>query len=280
MSTNWTIDELLVCYISRQINDDDFVVQGMGTPLVFSAFLLAKQLHSPNVQFMYTVGNTISQNTGKLSLSNVENNTMENALRYISMPQMHVEIVPSLFPKEFMRPAQIDQFGNTNNVAIGEYENPKVRLPGSAGIGDVASFNHNIYYYVTNHDRRSLIENLDFCSSVGYGEKVNELNRMGKVKRGPQELITDKCIFDFSKGTAELISVHPTSSMKEVEENTGFSFTIADSVTETTPPTEEELYLLRGKIDPLQLRKLEFLSGKRRLAHLKMILEAEKELSI
>ena len=280
MSKNWTIDELLVCYISRQIHDDDFVVQGMGTPLVFSAFLLAKQLHSPNVQFMYTVGNTISQSTGNLSLSKVENNTMEHALRYISMPQMHVEIVPSLYPKEFMRPAQIDQFGNTNNVVIGDYETPKVRLPGSAGIGDVASFNHNIYYYVTSHDKRTLVENLDFCSSVGYGEREHELNRMGNVNRGPRQLITDKCIFDFSKGRAELVSVHPSSSIEDVIENTGFSFELAESVIETTPPTDEELTLLREKIDPLQLRRLEFLSGKKRLTHLKAIVEAEKKLGI
>jgi acyl CoA:acetate/3-ketoacid CoA transferase beta subunit len=275
MNTNWTIDELLVCYMARKINDEDFVVQGMGTPLVFSAFLLAKKTHAPNVQFMYTVGNTISNDVGELTLSKIESSTMGNASRFVSMTQMHVEIVPSLYPMEFMRPAQIDRFGNTNNVVIGEYHKPKVRLPGSAGIGDVASFNKNIYFYVTNHSHRTLLEQLDFCSSVGYGVREKDLNRMGQLTRGPQQIITDKCIFDLSSGEAELLYVHPTSSLEEVSENTGFTFSVSGSVAETPAPTEHELFLLREAVDPLNLRKLEFLNGKKRIEHLKKILEFE-----
>jgi glutaconate CoA-transferase subunit B len=278
MNNEWTIDELLVCYMARKIKNGDFVVQGMGTPLVFSALLLAKKTNAPKVQFMYTVGNTISDSVGELTLSKIESSTMGYASRFVSMTQMHVEIVPSLYPMEFMRPAQIDRFGNTNNVVIGDYHHPKVRLPGSAGIGDVASFNKNIYYYVTNHSDRTLVENLDFCSSVGYGFREKELNRMGKITRGPQQIITDKCIFDLSSGEAELLYVHPTSSIQDVIDNTGFSFTVPDSVYETLVPSDNELALLRETVDPLNLRKLEFLSGKKRIEHLKNILKIESAL--
>ncbi len=278
MSHDWTIDELLVCYISRQIANNDFVVQGMGTPLVFSAFLLAKALHAPDVQFMYTVGNTISQTAGRLSLSHVEENTMAKALRFVTMPQMHMEIVPSLFAKEFMRPAQIDKYGNTNNVVIGDYHRPKVRLPGSAGIGDVASLNYNLFYYVPNHSRLTLVDQLDFCSSVGYGDRLQKLEKMGKVNRGPQQIITDKCIFSFSSGVAQVVSIHPNISKNDIEHNTGFDVTLTDEIPYTEPPTIEELTPLRDKIDPLQLRKLEFLSGSQRLEHIERILEQERRI--
>lgn len=275
MSESYTIDELLVCYMARKINNNVLVVQGMGTPLVFSAFLLAKYTNSPDVQFMYTVGNTISQNTDKLTLSKIEANTMENAQKFVSMTQMHLEIVPSLYPMEFMRPAQIDKFGNTNNVVIGNYYHPKVRLPGSAGIGDVSSFNHNLFFYITDHSKRTLVEKLDFCSSVGYGEKEKELKKMGVGSRGPQEIITNKCVFDLSKHEAELILLHPGVTLEEIKAITGFDFTISDSLTTTKPPTVEELRLIREKVDPLNIRKLEFLRGKRRIDHLKKIVENE-----
>lgn len=276
MNQRYTIDELVVSYMARQIQDMDFVVQGMGTPLVFSAFLLAKKTHAPNVQFMYTVGNTISQQTGKLSLTQVEQNTTENVLKYVTMTQMHLDIVPSLYPKEFMRPAQIDKYGNTNNVVIGDYQLPKVRLPGSAGIGDVSSFNHNIFYYVTDHSKRTLVDQLDFCSSVGYGAREKELEKMGKVNRGPRQLITNKCVFDFSTGQAELLSIHENITLEEVIETTGFDFKVPEEILVTKPPTDEELKILRESIDPLELRKLEFLSGKDRINHLEKILDKEK----
>lgn len=278
MTTDWTIDELLVCYMARQIKNEDFMVQGMGTPLVFSAFLLAKATHASQAQFMYTVGNTISQHSGRLTLNQVETNTMERALRFITMPQMHLEIVPSLYAKEFMRPAQIDQYGNTNNVVIGDYQSPRVRLPGSAGIGDVCSFNYNIYFYVTQHSKRTLVKQLDFCSSVGYGERQRELAKMGEVKRGPQQLITDKCIFEFSLGKARMLSIHPYVTLDDVKQNTGFDFDAQDTIPVTEPPTVEELTLLREQIDPYQLRRLEFLSGKERLDHIERILHKEKSI--
>lgn len=276
MCQEWMVDELMVCYMFHEIAERDFVVQGMGTPLVFSAFLLAKAMHAPNVQFMYTVGNTISQHAGKLSLTKVEDNTIDNAMRCVSMSQMHLEIVPSLYAKEFMRPAQIDGYGNANTVVIGDYARPKVRLPGSAGVGDVSSFNYNIYFYVTRHDTKTLVEKLDFCSSVGYGEREGRLAEMGQRRRGPRKLITDKCVFDFSKGRAELVSLHPGVSLDDVLQNTGFCFPMPEKVSQTAVPTKEELHFLRERIDPLKLRKLEFLTGNKRLEHIKQILANEK----
>ena len=38
-----------------------------------------------------------------------------------------------------IRGAQIDKYGNVNNSVIGDFKKPKVRLPGSAGMGDMAT---------------------------------------------------------------------------------------------------------------------------------------------
>ena len=40
----------------------------------------------------------------------------------------------------FLGGAQIDQYGNLNTTMIGDWEQPKLRLPGSGGGADIASF--------------------------------------------------------------------------------------------------------------------------------------------
>ena len=48
-----------------------------------------------------------------------------------------------------------------------DYAHPKVRLPGSGGANDLASFCWRILV-VTKHDRRRFVEKLDFLTTPGY----------------------------------------------------------------------------------------------------------------
>jgi len=48
-------------------------------------------------------------------------------------------------------------------------------------------------------------------------------------------------------------TLHPGVSREQVQENTGFELLWADNVTETPPPTSEELQLIREQIDPGKL---------------------------
>ncbi len=49
---------------------------------------------------------------------------------------------------------------------------------------------------------------------------------------------------------------------KTVKESTGFELIIPDKLKETVPPTLKEIKLLREKVDPLNMRKLEVFSGR------------------
>ncbi|MEB3102108.1 CoA-transferase [Ferviditalea candida] len=276
--TAFTKDEQLVCYMSSLIEPEDFVVQGMGTPLVFSAFLLAKETHAPGVQFMYTVGNTISEHTDRLSITHLEHLTVNSSLKRVKMTEMHCDIVPSLKVKEFIRPAQVDRYGNCNNVVIGNYEKPAIRLPGTGGITDVAAFNPNFYLYVTRHSLQTLVEQLDFCSSVGYGERAHELHLMGRRERGPQKLITDRCVFSFADGvgSAVLEAIFHEETVDSIRKNTGFSFDLsAKGIDRVDPPSDHQLQILREMVDPLGIRELELLGGNDRLQKLEKIIRAE-----
>ena len=54
-----------------------------------------------------------------------------------------------------------------------------------------------------------------------------------------------------------LRSVHPGVTVDEVVEATGFELVIDDELTETRPPTDEELRLIREVLDPNELRATE-----------------------
>jgi hypothetical protein len=45
-------------------------------------------------------------------------------------------------------------------------------------------------------------------------------------------------------------SVHESSSLQEIVDNTGFELIIPDKVPTTIPPTDDEFHLLRTEIDP------------------------------
>ncbi|MCK4722432.1 MAG: glutaconate CoA-transferase, partial [Dehalococcoidia bacterium] len=77
--------------------------------------------------------------------------------------------------------------------------------------------------------------------------------KLGLIGGGPCLILTDKAIFDFDPETklARLRSIHPGVNLDDVIVNTGFTHDyVPQHVSETPPPTDEELKLLREVIDP------------------------------
>ncbi len=64
----------------------------------------------------------------------------------------------------FLGGAQIDPYGNLNSTVIGDYDHPKVRLPGSGGGNDVGSHCWRTIA-IMRHDKRRFIEKVDFITT-------------------------------------------------------------------------------------------------------------------
>jgi len=64
--------------------------------------------------------------------------------------------------------------------------------------------------------------------------------------------------------------------LERIRRKTGFELDVAADLSETPPPDEEDLSLLRDKIDPLNTRKLETLGGAARKELLREILRREQ----
>lgn len=268
----YSIDELICVCISRQIEDDELVAQGMATPLVAAGYLLAKLTHAPNLTFISAIGQTFCQEWAPLGLTTVENLWLKNGLFAIDFITGTCDFLPRYQPKEFFRPGQVDSFGNFNNVFIGgSHEQPRLRLPGSAGIPDVTVYEENVCLYVPRHGRHTFVPQLDFRSGLGHDAKRAQGS-------GPRYLVSDLGQFDFAgeNGRLRLTTYHPGISPKRIQAKTGFPLEIAPDLQETEPPTAEEIQLLRDKIDPLGIRTLETLRGAHRKTKLRQILAAEK----
>ncbi len=286
---NYTPDEIMVVCMSRQIRDGEMVVQGLATPLVAAAFLLARRTHAPHLYFASAIGQCVCRQPAPLGLSRVESLWLDRALSSTGFVRVVTEILPRLRPMEFFRPAQVDPAGNFNNIAFGKgyvdqpasIRRPRLRLPGSGGIPDVTTFINDIYLYVPRHSRATFVPILDVVSGLGYHPARTH-------GHGPRYLVSDLGQFDFAEAVNEdaasarpqpglrLVTCHPGVSVEFIQAHTGFKLEVAPTAGPTPEPTGEEIRILREEIDPLGIRRLEALSGAERRQLLHEILKKEK----
>ncbi len=264
-----TIDEIMCVCIARQVRDGEIVAQGLATPIVAAGYLLAWHTHAPNLYFASAIGQTLCREGAPLGLTTIESLWLDRAMNSFGFVQAAADLLPRVRPKEFFRPGQVDANGNFNNVAIGkDYHRPRLRLPGVGGIPDVTVVLGDIYLYVPRHSRVTFVRHLDYLSGLGHHPD----RRWG---RGPRYLVSDLGQFDYEGGRMRLTHLHPGVSVDRVRAKTGFEIGVASDLKQTRPPTKRELRLLREAIDPLGIRKLEFMSGSARRAALRQIVARE-----
>ncbi len=255
-----TPDEIMVFCMARQVKDGQIVAQGLATPLVAAAYLLARHTHAPNLYFTSAIGQGICRQPAPLSLTRVESLWLDRSLNNVGFVRAAADMLPRLRPLEFFRPAQVDPAGNFNNIAFGDdYRCPRLRLPGTGGIPDVTIFLDDIQLYVPRHSRLTFVPELDFLSGLGH----HPARMHGS---GARHLVTDMGQFDFNGGAPDqprmrLLTYHPGVTIKQIQARTGFELEIDPQAHETPLPEAEDLRVLREEIDPLGIRRLEALGG-------------------
>ncbi len=265
-----TPDEYMVVCMAHQVNDGELVAQGLATPLVAAAYLLARHTHAPHLYFASAIGQGVCRQPAPLGLARVESLWLDRSLTTTTFVRAVADVLPRLHPKEFFRPAQVDAAGNFNNLAFGkDYTKPRLRLPGSVGIPDVTVVSERVYLYVPRHSRITFVACLDFLSGLGF-------NHARLHGQGPQYLVSDLGQFDFANERMRLITYHPWTNPEQVQAHTGFKIEVAPDVCPTPEPTDEEINLLRDEIDPLGIRTLESLRGAERRQLIHEILKQEE----
>ena len=129
---------------------------------------------------------------------------------------------------------------------IGDYEHPKTRLPGAGGAPEIAS-NCGEVIVVAAHNRRTLVEKLDFVTTVGHGDGPGSREALGLRGRGPTAVITDLGVLEPDPQTKQLrlTQLHEGVSAEQVREATGWDLAVADEPRITQAPSDQELEALR-----------------------------------
>jgi glutaconate CoA-transferase subunit B len=245
--SDYTETELMVASAARELQDGDSVLVGVGIPNL--ACNLAKRTHAPELEMVYESG-TIDSNPSKLPLSIGDPVLATGALNVVPMFEGFTTYLQAgRIDVGFLGGAQIDRWGNINSTVIGDYDDPKVRLPGSGGACEIASNAHRTII-ITPHEKRRLPASVDFVTSPGYVD-----GRDGRAERGlrggPEAIITDKAVMRFdADGEAYVDTLHPGVTESEVQESTGWDLAFADTVEETPTPTSDEVALVREELDP------------------------------
>jgi glutaconate CoA-transferase, subunit B len=246
--TGYTSSELLTINAARLLRDDDVVFVGVGLPNL--ACNLARRTHAPNLVMIYEAG-VIGAQPARLPLSIGDPTLVSGALSVCSMYDIFAFYLQrGNVDVGFLGGAQIDRYGNINATVIGDYQHPKVRLPGSGGSMEIAAW-ANRCYIITPHQKRRFPEKVHFRTSAGFLNGRAEREGANLRGGGPQAVVTDLGILEpDDNGELVLTALHPGKTIADVQENTGWEIKIADPLRTTEPLAAEELRILRTELDP------------------------------
>ncbi|SER41410.1 glutaconate CoA-transferase subunit B [Gracilibacillus ureilyticus] len=237
---NYRISDLMTCAIADMLEDGETVFHGVSSQMPMVAMHLARKLHAPNLVHLNIPGGVNPGTVKQSSYSSAGADLVEAGESYFPLDQIFDLSMRGKLDVAFLGGVQFDVNGNVNASVIGDYHKPKVRLPGGAGSAVLIPTAKKAIIWRTKHDPRTFVEKVNFVTTRGNLWKI----------------ITPLCVFVFKNGKLQLDSIHPHTTLEEVQAQTGFKL-IYDEIRYTKEPTARQLQTLR-QIDPYDYRSTEF----------------------
>jgi glutaconate CoA-transferase, subunit B len=242
---SWTADEMMTVAAARALDGARSCLVGIGLP--GAAANLAQRTHTPGLVLVYEAG-AIGAKPDRLPLSIGDGVLAETADAVVGVPEMfNYWVQPGRIDVGFLGAAQLDRFANINTTVVGDYDAPKVRLPGAGGAPEIAACCNEVVV-ILRQSRRAFVERVDFVTSVGYGDGPGHRERLGLRGRGPTRVITDLGILEPDPETCELTltHLHEGVALEHAREATGWPLAVADDLATLPAPTAAELAALRA----------------------------------
>lgn len=251
-----SVKELMATFIARDITDGEEVFVGTNLPVIRAGALLAHLHHGPSMRVMVAHTRTNLYHTPVMEY--FELLTDWRGARWAEAYFNDNEIV--MYQKSrrdsvfFVGALQIDRFGNSNLIGLGP-DPRRLRLRGPGAIATTTNASHvrRFYLFVNEHSPRVFVPRCDFVSTVGWGAGgADARRRLGLPGGGPRYCITPLAVLDFEETSKRmrLRSTHPGVTAEEVQARTGFELLVPERVPVTALPTDEELDVLRRRVDP------------------------------
>jgi glutaconate CoA-transferase, subunit B len=247
--------EIMATVIANDLRDGEWVEVGANLPVPRAGALLAHLTHGPNMTVMLAMTKAYLRDVPVIEefafITDVA------ATRWAEAYYPHDRLLSEMrFRRRgvfFAGGIQLDRFGNSNLIGTGaDPRRLDFRGPGGIGTCNATLQNGRYHLITTSHSPRVLVERCDYVSAVGYGDGSRDFReRHGLDPQGPASIVTPLCVFEFDSETraARVSSVHPGVTLDEVREQTGFDVGDEPDLPVTPGPTEDQLELLRTRID-------------------------------
>jgi glutaconate CoA-transferase subunit B len=247
--TELTPSEMMIVTAARALAGVQTVFVGVGLPNI--ACNLARRTVAPELELIYESG-VFGARPARLPLSIGDPTLISGATSVCPMADLFgLYLQGGRVEVAFLGGAQIDRFGNLNTTVIGDWKQPKVRLPGSGGACEIA-INAQRVFMIMRLKRRAFVEALHFLTSPGHLGGKGDREASAMPGKGPELVVTDQCVFRFHEKTGEmyLTSLHPGATLSTIQAEVSWDLKIAPDLGETPSPTKDELDLLRKELDP------------------------------
>ncbi len=250
------IADIMAYALAKEIKNGEIFLQGLSSPLPMLAAHIAKRFLAPDATYI-NVSDSIDPETEKLPASTADVLLTNRPVAFCNLYEAFDLAQQGKLGMIFLGAAQVDKFGNTNLSVIGDYNKPKVRLPGGAASSFLCAIANRTVLWLTNQSNRIFVDKVDFVTGQGYLEGGDSREKLGLQGAGPAKIVTNLATYDFEPETKHmrLCTIHPGVSIEQVKENTGFKLIIGDNVPVTEEPSEEILEFIK-QIDPDEVRKL------------------------
>ena len=180
--------ETMVAAAARQLSDGELVLVGVGMP--GQAAAKAQREHAPDLTLVYESG-AIGSVPDRPPLSIGDSTLFAGALAAFSVADTFTYLIEGgRIDTAFVGAAEIDRRGRLNSTAIGDYDAPKTRLPGSGGACEIVAWARRALVMAPLQRRR-------FPAEVGF---------VTSAPRPETEVVvvTDRCILRRRPGSDEL----------------------------------------------------------------------------
>lgn len=213
-------EEYLTVLLAREVRDGEVTAIGGHVPLLHRAALLARALHAPRATLLHLGPDAYWPFHG-------------SSKEFLNLDEY------GLFDCFLLSPDVVDGHGTPCYPGV---DAASQRFPGGIGSLRLLYLGRRCILFVPEHSRQRLVPYVEPMPDTG----------MPLLPippwRGETRLITPLATFDYDAalGGFRLVVLHPGATLDEVQENTGFTFQVAPTLSAPTPPTSRELATLRA----------------------------------
>lgn len=241
----WTPDEQIVWCLARRVRAGDVLVVGVATPLAAAAAHLARAVLQSDVTIIEGAAVGVAEHDVAEPFLRPEQ-VARSAVGVLTQVEILDAIQRGRVSLQFVSPAQVDARGALNTSRVRDGDGRLRRLPGGLATADVSQLVGRLVAYRAAHSRRFLPERVEFVTGAP-----------GRI----DAVVTDAAVLEWTGGRFRLASVHEGVDVTDAIAGCGFPVE-ADGWARTEAPPAEALTVLRERIDPHGLRRLETRGGR------------------